>query len=75
MAAGEPTICEICKRGHVTKRMEDMAFRQWSDKRIHPVPGHHLGRHLRQLPGQIPRSGIRQDLGRGFPTRIREATV
>ena len=32
MAAGEPTICEICKRGCVTKRMEEMAFRQWSDK-------------------------------------------
>ena len=33
MAAGdEPSVCEICKRGHVTKRMEEMAFRQWSDK-------------------------------------------
>ena len=32
MAAGEPTIREICKRGRVTKRMEEMAFRQWSDK-------------------------------------------
>ena len=32
MAAGEPTICEICKRGRVTKRMEEMAFRQWSNK-------------------------------------------
>jgi hypothetical protein len=31
MAAGEPTICEICKRGRVTKRMEEMAFRR-SDK-------------------------------------------
>jgi hypothetical protein len=33
MAAGDaPTICEICKGGRVTKRMEEMAFRQWSDK-------------------------------------------
>ena len=33
MATGDaPTICEICKRGRVTKRMEEMAFRQWSDK-------------------------------------------
>ena len=33
MAAGdEPTICEICKQGRVTKRTEEMAFRQWSDK-------------------------------------------
>src|SRR5215510_726300 len=33
MAAGdEATICEICKRGRVTKRTEEMAFRQWSDK-------------------------------------------
>jgi len=28
----EPVICEICKQGRVTKRMEEMAFRQWSDK-------------------------------------------
>jgi len=33
MAAGdESTICEICKRGRVTKRIQEMAFRQWSDK-------------------------------------------
>ena len=33
MAAGdEPVMCEICKKGRVTKRMEEMAFRQWSDK-------------------------------------------
>src|SRR5215475_201795 len=33
MAAGdEATICEICKRGRVNKRREEMAFRQWSDK-------------------------------------------
>ena len=28
----EPVICEICKQGRVTKRIEEMAFRQWSDK-------------------------------------------
>jgi hypothetical protein len=28
----ELIICEICKQGRVTKRMEEMAFRQWSDK-------------------------------------------
>jgi len=28
----EPVICEICKQGRVTKRMEEMAFRQGSDK-------------------------------------------
>ena len=28
----EPVICEICKQGRVTKRMEEIAFRQWSDK-------------------------------------------
>src|ERR1700730_2796479 len=27
-----PVICEICKQGRVTKRMEEMEFRQWSDK-------------------------------------------
>jgi hypothetical protein len=33
MAAGdEATICEICKRGRVTKRREEMPFCQWSDK-------------------------------------------
>ena len=25
-------ICEFCKEERVTTRMEDMAFRQWSDK-------------------------------------------
>jgi hypothetical protein len=28
----EPVFCDICKKGRVTKRMEAMAFRQWSDK-------------------------------------------
>ena len=33
MAAGdEPIMCQICKKGRITKRMEEMAFRQWSDK-------------------------------------------
>jgi hypothetical protein len=33
MAADEEAvICEICKKGHVTKRAEALAFRQWSDK-------------------------------------------
>jgi hypothetical protein len=33
MAAGdEPVMCAICKKGRVTKRLEEMAFRQWSDK-------------------------------------------
>src|SRR5262245_42860372 len=31
-ADDEPTICELCKQGRVTKRVEEMAFRQWSDK-------------------------------------------
>jgi hypothetical protein len=31
-AENGPTICEFCKKGQVTKRMEGMAFRQWSDK-------------------------------------------
>jgi hypothetical protein len=29
---GEPIICEYCKKGRVVKRMEEIAFRQWSDK-------------------------------------------
>ena len=28
----EPIFCDVCKKGRVTKRMEAMAFRQWSDK-------------------------------------------
>lgn len=28
----EPTICEFCKQGRATKRLEEMAFRQWSDR-------------------------------------------
>jgi hypothetical protein len=31
-ADNEPTVCEICKQGRVTKRMKEMAFRQCSDK-------------------------------------------
>jgi hypothetical protein len=31
-AEDEPVRCEICKKGHVTKRREKLAFRQWSDK-------------------------------------------
>jgi hypothetical protein len=31
-AEDEPIICEYCKKGRVTKRMEGMGFRQWSDK-------------------------------------------
>jgi hypothetical protein len=31
-ADDEAVICEICKKGHVTKRREELAFRQWSDK-------------------------------------------
>jgi hypothetical protein len=27
----ETTICEFCRKGHVHKRKEDIAFRQWSD--------------------------------------------
>jgi hypothetical protein len=28
----DPVICDFCKTGRVTKRMEEMAFRQWSNK-------------------------------------------
>ena len=31
-AEDEPVICEFCKKGRVTRRMEGMAFRQLSDK-------------------------------------------
>jgi hypothetical protein len=31
-AEDEPLICEICKQKRVTKRMGEMAFRQWSDE-------------------------------------------
>jgi hypothetical protein len=31
-AEGGPIICEFCKKGRVIKRMEGMAFRQWSDR-------------------------------------------
>jgi hypothetical protein len=27
----ETTICEFCRKGHVIQRLEDIAFRQWSD--------------------------------------------
>jgi hypothetical protein len=33
MAAEDKSIiCEYCKKGSVTKRTVEMAFRQWSDK-------------------------------------------
>jgi hypothetical protein len=28
---GETTTCEFCRKGNVRNRMEDIAFRQWSD--------------------------------------------
>ena len=31
-AEDEPTICAICEQGRVTKRMKEIAFRQWTDK-------------------------------------------
>jgi hypothetical protein len=31
-AEDEPLLCEFCKKGRVTRRMEEMAFRQCSDK-------------------------------------------
>jgi hypothetical protein len=31
-ADGEPIGCDFCMPGQVVKRMEEMAFRQWSDK-------------------------------------------
>jgi hypothetical protein len=31
-AEDEPTICAVCKQGRVTRRMEEIAFRQWSNK-------------------------------------------
>jgi hypothetical protein len=27
----EATVCEFCRKGHVTKRMEEIAFHQWSN--------------------------------------------
>jgi hypothetical protein len=27
----EATICEFCRKGHVTKRMKEIGFHQWSD--------------------------------------------
>jgi hypothetical protein len=33
MAEGnDPIICDICRKGHLTLKMEEIAFRQWSDK-------------------------------------------
>jgi hypothetical protein len=31
-AEDKPVICEFCKKERVTRRMEVVAFRQWSDK-------------------------------------------
>jgi hypothetical protein len=31
-AENEAVICNVCKKGRVTKRREAIAFRQWSDK-------------------------------------------
>jgi hypothetical protein len=28
----EPTVCDFCKTGHISQRMREIAFRQWSDK-------------------------------------------
>ncbi len=31
-AENESIICEFCKKGRVKRRLDEMAFRQWSDK-------------------------------------------
>jgi hypothetical protein len=31
-AKGEPTVCDFCKKGHISQRTREVAFRQWSDK-------------------------------------------
>jgi hypothetical protein len=31
-AKSEPTVCDFCKIGHISQRMREVAFRQWSDK-------------------------------------------
>jgi len=31
-AEDEPIVCEFCQKGHIIKRMQELAFRQWSDK-------------------------------------------
>jgi hypothetical protein len=28
----DPDICDLCRRGHLTAAVEEIAFRQWSDK-------------------------------------------
>jgi hypothetical protein len=31
-AKSETTVCDFCKTGHISQRVRDVAFRQWSDK-------------------------------------------
>lgn len=28
----DPIVCDLCRKGHLTMKMEEIAFRQWSDK-------------------------------------------
>jgi hypothetical protein len=32
MTSAEPTVCVLCRKGHVVREKRDVAFRQWSDK-------------------------------------------
>ena len=32
LAQDNLALCDVCRIGHVTKRFEEVAFRQWSDK-------------------------------------------
>jgi hypothetical protein len=31
-AKSEPTVCGFCKKGHISQRAREVAFRQWSDR-------------------------------------------
>ena len=31
-AKSEPTVCDFCKKAHVSQRAREVAFRQWSDQ-------------------------------------------
>jgi hypothetical protein len=74
-AEDEPVVCEICKKGHVVKRAEKLAFRQWSDKGyVHCQVRVFMGT-CNKCGAKIARSGIGEDLGRSFSTGIRQAAL
>jgi hypothetical protein len=64
----ETTICEFCRKGHVIQRLEDIAFRQWSD----------LGwpeAHMKEVRSRLNRDYRLQNIGSRLQQNLTKAVL